>query len=61
MSYDALLLIQGTMPFFVPVQAAADSSGMLMDEQEGISLADLEQVQDARPGPAAGRHTKRRR
>lgn len=43
------------------VQAQADSSGMLMDEQEGFSLADLGDAQDARPGPAAGRHTKRRR
>lgn len=35
---------------------------MLMDEQEAaFSLAELEGAQDARPGPTAGRHTKRRR
>ncbi|EFN59423.1 hypothetical protein CHLNCDRAFT_137951 [Chlorella variabilis] len=45
----------------IELQAQADSSGMLMDEQEGFSLADLGDAQDARPGPAAGRHTKRRR
>lgn len=45
----------------IELQAQADSSGMLMDEQEGFSLADLEGGQDVRPAPAAGRHTKRRR
>ena len=45
-----------------PPQAQADSSGMLMDtEAEGFNLADFEGSQDARPGPTAGRHTKRRR
>lgn len=43
-----------------PMQAAADSTGMLMDEEVGFTLADVEQVQDARPA-SAGRHTKRRR
>ena len=44
------------------LQAQADSSGMLMDEQEGFSLGDLAaEGADMRPGPAAGRHTKRRR
>lgn len=44
------------------LQAQADSAGVLMDEQEAaFSLVDLEGAQDARPGPAAGRHTKRRR
>lgn len=44
------------------LQAQADSSGVLMDaEAEGFNLADLEGSQDARPGPTAGRHTKRRR
>jgi hypothetical protein len=43
-------------------QAQADSSGMLMDEQEGFSLGDLAaEGADLRPAPAAGRHTKRRR
>ena len=43
-------------------QAQADSSGMLMDEQEGFSLGDLAaEGADLRPGPTAGRHTKRRR
>lgn len=34
---------------------------MLMDEHEGFSLQDLQEAQDARPGPAASRHSKRRR
>lgn len=42
-------------------QAQADSSGMLLDEQEAFGLADLEASQDARPAPSSGRHTKRRR
>lgn len=37
------------------------SSDMFMDDQEGFSLPDLGEGQDARPGPTAGRHTKRRR
>lgn len=46
----------------IELQAQADSAGMLMDEQEAaFSLAELEGAQDARPGPTAGRHTKRRR
>ncbi|KAI7836235.1 hypothetical protein COHA_009875 [Chlorella ohadii] len=46
----------------IELQAQADSSGVLMDaEAEGFNLADLEGSQDARPGPTAGRHTKRRR
>lgn len=46
----------------LPLQAQADSAGVLMDaDQEGFSLADLEGSQEARPGPTAGRHTKRRR
>lgn len=45
----------------IELQAQADSSGMLLDEAEGFNLADLAEAQDARPGPTATRHTKRRR
>ena len=50
-------------PCGVDVQAQAESTGMLMDEQEAFALTDLEGSQDARPGPSSGpgRHTKRRR
>lgn len=45
-----------------PLQAQADSAGMLMDEQDAaFSLAELEGAQESRPAPTAGRHTKRRR
>lgn len=47
----------------IELQAAADSSGMLLDEEAGFALpGELGEGggEGARPGPS-GRHTKRRR
>lgn len=47
----------------IELQAAADSSGMLLDEEAGFALPGESTEgggEGARPGPS-GRHTKRRR